>query len=162
MVITREVYKRAVKASNDILEWAIRIYPILRSRNLPKVLGTYVTASAVFRESGYTWYETSGDDAFVLRTTITEKYPMVDFIRSHFLVRRMHSAVTYYAVSERFVEKVGTSTYYLPSIDEIEHLFYSLGRVPNFAPILVLPSGDPVVRKILEVHLHGRPAVESG
>jgi len=134
---------------------------VIQAEKLPRVLGTYVTAAAVFRESGYTWYEASGDDAFVLRTIITEKYPMIPFIRSYFLIKKFNRTLSYYAVREAFVERLGTSTYYLPTPDEIRHLFDSLGKVPNLSPILILPTNDPVVRKILEVHLHGRPAEQA-
>ena len=155
VAITNEVYRRAVKASNEIVEWAVKTYPLLKAMNLPKVLGTYAFAAAVFRESGYTWFETSDRDAFVLTTTIRERYPMINVIRSQYVVRESRGVLTYYAVNERFVEYMGNATYYLPTAEEVEKIFNSIGRVPTLAPLLLLPSRDPIIRKVLEVHLRG-------
>lgn len=162
VVITRDVYKNAVKAADDILNWAVKTYPLLKAKGFPKILGTYAFASAVFRESGYTWYETSGEDAFVLTTTIRERYPMISLIRSQYVVRESRGVLTYYAVNERFIEYIGNATYYLPTVDEVERIFNSIGRIPTLSPLLLLPSKDQLIRKILEVHLHGRSPYKDG
>ena len=155
------MYRRAVRAANELLDWAVRTYPQLEAENIPKILGSYVTAAAIFRESGYTWYEASGDAAFVMRTDIIEKYPMINFVKSGFLIRKMIGAVTYYAVKERFIEFLGNASYYLPTVDEIKHLVPTIGRVPHISALLVVPSRDADIKKILEVHLHGRPTFQT-
>ena len=159
MTVTREVYKRAVKASDDLVLWAVKTYPILTSENLPRVLSTYVFAAAVFRESGYTWFETSDENAFVPLTLIKEKYSMIPVIRSQYVVRDSRGVLTYYAANARFVEYIGNATYYLPTVDELKEIVETMGRFQNLAPLLVLPTRVPVIKKILEVHLRGRSTI---
>jgi len=160
-VVSHDTYKRAVNAANDFVEWAVKTYPELVAEGLPRILATIVTASAVFKEAGYTWFEASGDAAFVNRTVFTEKYPMIPFLRSSYVVAKFKGVVSYYAVKEHFVEFIGNASYYLPTPEEIRRLIPSIGKVPRISPILVVPIRDYNVKKILEVHLHGRPAEQA-
>lgn len=147
MVTILEV-QRAIHASNDILEWALKTYPELKARGLPNVLATYATAAAIFRESGYTWYERSGEEAFVLRTTFTEKYgSVIPFNRSRWLVRK-GKAVTYWAVKESYVKFMAHAKYYLPTPDEIEEML-NYTQVQRLSLLLVMPTSG-VMREVVE------------
>ena len=160
-MVSNDTYRRAVKAADDFVSWAIKTYPQLDAEGLPKILSTYVTASVIFKESGYTWYEASGDGAFVPRFIFKERYPMIPFLRSNYLVSKWKGPVTYYAVKEHFIDTLGNSSYYLPTVDEVRSLVSSVSRVPRIAPLLVVPARDADVKKILEVHLRGRPSDEA-
>ena len=151
MLTTLDV-KRAIRAANDILSWAIKTFPELHARGLPRVLATYATASAIFRESGYTWFERNGDEAFVLRTYYTEKYePIIPFTPSNAWLVSKGISVTYWAVNERFVNLLAHARYYLPTVSEIEELLTYM-RPQKLTALLIVPYGGPVagiVRKIL-------------
>lgn len=160
-MVNHSTYKRAVKAADEFIDWAIKTYPELAAEGIPRILSTYVTAAIVFKESGYTWYETSGDGAFVSRTLFTERYPMIPFIRSSYLIAKFKGALSYYAVKERFVEFIGNASYYLPTVEEIKKMVTSVGKVPHLTPLLVVPIRDYNIKKVLEVHLHGRPTEQA-
>jgi len=157
-VVSSSEYRRAIKAADDLLRWAIKTYPQLSAEKLPQVMSTYVTAAAIFKESGYSWYEEHNDGAFIPRHLFSQKYPMITFAkRNRFLVSRWNGPVTYYAVREEFVKFLGNASYYLPTVDEVRHLASSKGDIPTVTPLLIVNIGDPLVRKILEVHVNGRP-----
>lgn len=152
-----EVYRRAMQVADDMVSWAVKTYPQLEAQGLPKVLGSYVTASIIFKESGYNYWEAAGEGALVPRHIFRERYPMVTFIRSPWLYGVWKGPITYYAARERFVEFLGTCSYYLPTVDEVKVLIGSIARVPHITPLLVVPKDKVDIQKILEVHLRGRP-----
>lgn len=160
-MVRSDTYKRAVKAANEFVDWAVKTYPELTAEGLPRILSNIVTASAVFKESGYTWFETSGDAAFVNRSVLSEKYPMIPFARSSYLAALYKGVITYYAVKESFVEFIGNASYYLPTVDEVRELIPTIGSIPRITPLLVVPIRDYNVKKILGVHLRGRPAEQA-
>lgn len=145
--------RQAIRASNDILEWALKTYPELKARGLPRILSSYATAAAIFREAGYTWYERSGDDAFVLRTIFTEKYgSIIPFTRSRWLIRKGH-AITYWAVKEDYVEFMAHAKYYLPTPDELEDLL-NYTTIPRLSLLLIVPTGG-LIRNLIEKVMGG-------
>lgn len=156
------VYRQAMKAADDIISWAIKTYPQLDALGLPKVLGSYVTASIIFKESGYNYWEAAGERALVPRHIFRERYPMVAFIRSQWLYSVWKGPLTYYAVHESFVEFMGNASYYLPTVDEVKILVNSIARVPHITPLLVVPKDKADIQKILEVHLRGGSPKQNG
>lgn len=154
-MVQNHVYARAVKASEDLINWAIKNYPLFESEGIPQILATFVTAAIIFRESGYTWYEQSKDKAFVPRHIFREKYPMVHFNRSQFLISMYKGPISFYAVKERYVELMGNSRYYLPTIDELKQLIKIYGGFRRVVPLLIIPTNNDTLRKILEVQFDG-------
>ena len=151
MAVTKEELKRAIKASNSLIRWAEKTYPVLAARKLPQLLSSYVTAAAVFRESGWLWYELAGDKAFVLRTDITDRYPYLHFNRSKFLILRMNSGgVSYWAVKESWIHFIANAKYYLPDPAEVEALIQatSISRASHY---LMIPGVDKIVNIVQEV-----------
>jgi len=150
VAVTKEELKRAIKASNSLIRWAEKTYPLLTARRLPQVLSSYVTAAAVFRESGWLWYEVAGNKAFVLRTDIRDRYPYLNFNRSKFLIRRANGGVSYWAVKESWIHFISSAKYYLPDPAQIEALLQatSVSRASHY---LIIPGVDDVINIVQEV-----------
>jgi hypothetical protein len=161
-VVATHEYRKAMENADKILQWAIKMYPQFTASGIPCILSTYATAAAIFVESGYTWYESSKDGAFVPRYLLREKYPMIPFMRSRFLVSKVKGPLTYYAVHESFVKELGNARIYLPTIEEAKALIKSRGSVPRIAQLLIIPIQSPEVQKILEVQAGDRPSDEDG